>query len=130
MKQWHLSSENCTAVSIVLQTSLLWLFPKFKEKKFWLWSLKQTIIFKSMAQWSHFLMLQYFLLHLRTLSINILNLRSWPGNHLALEVRFLWHNSIASNGIYQNYKLHSTLTSSMRTQLFVSKYFSYETNQM
>lgn len=45
-----------------------------------------------------------FLLHFRTFSINILSLTPWLGNPFAVEIRFLWHDSIASNGIYQNYK--------------------------
>lgn len=90
-------------------------------------SSKQTRMFKLLVQWIIFFDVIMFLLHLKIFWISILSLEPWLGNPFAGEIRFSWHTSIASNGIYQNYKRQHT--EHFNTVLNCS-YFSYETNQM
>lgn len=91
--------------SLVSEVTLLLLLCQLKKENFWLvMSSKQTSMFKWLVQWITLFDVIMFLLHLRTFSINTLSLRPWLGNPFAVEIRFLWHNSIASNGDYQNYK--------------------------
>lgn len=103
-EQWHLHSESCAAVLQYWRLPFCYCYANLKVKFSVVVSSKETSMFKSLLQWITLFGVTMFLLHLRTFSINTLSLRPWLGNLFAVKIRFLWHKSIASNGIYQNYK--------------------------